>query len=210
MIEVQGIMKSYGKKILFKDLSFKVREGEFLGLFGESGTGKTTLLNILGLLEKPNEGKIIFDGITNPNRREIRFLQREQIGYLFQNFGLMANETVKENLLIALKRCKDNKEKQQLLLIDSLEQVSLVGFLNKKVFELSGGEQQRVALARLILKRPRVIFADEPTGNLDKMNTERVFSILQDFNSMQQCTVVFVTHDQTLLARTEKVLELPR
>lgn len=209
MIEVNQVVKVQGKRKILDQVSFQIEEGAFLGIFGESGTGKTTLLNILGLLEKPSAGAITFDGIKNPTNREVEKLQREKIGYVFQNFGLLANESVRNNLVIGLKRFRYAKPKREQLMLESLEQVGLSNILDKKIFELSGGEQQRVALARVILKKPKYVFADEPTGNLDEKNSERVFQILRNFQTEHNATVVFVTHNQELIKKTEKILQLP-
>ncbi|MBL1223641.1 ABC transporter ATP-binding protein [Enterococcus sp. BWR-S5] len=209
MIEVNQVVKVQGKRKILDQVSFQIEEGAFLGIFGESGTGKTTLLNILGLLEKPSAGAITFDGIKNPTNREVEKLQREKIGYVFQNFGLLANESVRNNLVIGLKRFRYTKQKREQLMLESLEQVGLSNILDKKIFELSGGEQQRVALARVILKKPKYVFADEPTGNLDEKNSERVFQILRNFQTEHNATVVFVTHNQELIKKTEKILQLP-
>lgn len=209
MIEVNQVVKVQGKRKILDQVSFQIEEGAFLGIFGESGTGKTTLLNILGLLEKPSAGAITFDGIKNPTNREVEKLQREKIGYVFQNFGLLANESVRNNLVIGLKRFRYAKQKREQLMLESLEQVGLSNILDKKIFELSGGEQQRVALARVILKKPKYVFADEPTGNLDEKNSERVFQILRNFQTEHNATVIFVTHNQELIKKTEKILQLP-
>ncbi|HIB1874841.1 ATP-binding cassette domain-containing protein [Enterococcus faecium] len=208
MIELNGITKKYNKQTILENFSIKIEDGDFLCIYGESGSGKTTLLNILGLLEKPNDGEIIFDKEKNINEKKINYLQRNKIGYLFQNFGLLTNETVKDNLLIALKKNKINKHESKELMLNSLQQVNLPNILEKKIFELSGGEQQRVALARILLKQPKYIFADEPTGNLDEKNSDIVFHILNDLNKNRGITVVFVTHNKKLIELSNNVLKL--
>lgn len=208
MIELNRITKKYNKQTILENFSIKIEDGDFLCIYGESGSGKTTLLNILGLLEKPNDGEIIFDKEKNINEKKINYLQRNKIGYLFQNFGLLTNETVKDNLLIALKKNKINKHESKELMLNSLQQVNLPNILEKKIFELSGGEQQRVALARILLKQPKYIFADEPTGNLDEKNSDIVFHILNDLNKNRGTTVVFVTHNKKLIELSNNVLKL--
>lgn len=208
MIELSGITKKYNKQKILDDFSIKINDGDFLCIYGESGSGKTTLLNILGLLERPDEGDIIFDGEKRITEKKITDLQRNKIGYLFQNFGLLTNETVKDNLFIGLKKNKIKKSESKELMLDSLKQVNLTDILGKKIFELSGGEQQRIALARIILKQPKYIFADEPTGNLDEKNTDIVFNILKDLNKSRGTTVVFVTHNKKLIELSDSVLKL--
>ena len=208
MIELNGITKTYNKQTILDNFSIKIKDGDFLCIYGESGSGKTTLLNILGLLEKPDDGEIIFDNERNITESKITSLQRNKIGYLFQNFGLLTNETVKDNLFIALKKNKIKKHESKELMVDSLKQVNLPDILGKKIFELSGGEQQRVALARIILKQPKYIFADEPTGNLDEKNSDIVFNILNDLNKSKGTTVVFVTHNKKLIELSDNVLKL--
>lgn len=208
MIELNRVTKKYNKQAILEKFSMKIDDGDFLCIYGESGSGKTTLLNILGLLEKPDSGEIIFDKERKMNEKIRTNLQRNEIGYLFQNFGLITNETVQDNLLIALKHRKIKKSESKELMLASLKQVNLSNILGKKIFELSGGEQQRVALARILLKQPKYIFADEPTGNLDEKNSDIVFNILNDLNKNRGVTVVFVTHNQKLIKLSNNVLKL--
>ncbi|MFK4893526.1 ABC transporter ATP-binding protein [Lactococcus petauri] len=208
MIELNRVTKKYNKQAILDNFSMKIEDGDFLCIYGESGSGKTTLLNILGLLEKPDSGEIIFDKERKMNEKTRTNLQRNEIGYLFQNFGLITNETVQDNLLIALKHRKIKKSESKELMLSSLKQVNLSNILGKKIFELSGGEQQRVALARILLKQPKYIFADEPTGNLDEKNSDIVFNILNDLNKNRGVTVVFVTHNQKLIKLSNNVLKL--
>lgn len=208
MIELHNVTKKYKNKTVIDQLSLKVETGDFLCIYGESGSGKTTLLNIMGLLEKLDDGEIIFDGQKNLSKKVVNDLQRNKIGYVFQNFGLLTNEKVKDNLMIALKKDKIKKSQAEQLMLESLKEVYLPDVLDKKIFELSGGEQQRVALARLILKKPEYIFADEPTGNLDEKNSDMVFEILKKFNKENHATVVFVTHNKKFIDLAEKSLKI--
>src|SRR5699024_6097660 len=144
-----------------------IEEKDFVCICGKSGSGKSTLLNILGLSDIPNSGDVEFDGCINPNFQEIQQLRKRTIGYLFQNYGLVDNLTVKENLDIASRFCLINKNEKNQIYQNALNSIGLTkDFLSRKIYSLSGGEQQRVALARLIIKQPKYIFADEPTGNL--------------------------------------------
>ena len=192
MIELLDINKSYGEKVILKDFSVKVSKNEFITIVGKSGSGKTTLLNIIGLLEKPDNGTIKIMTKTNPNKKEIQFLRRYNLGYIFQNYALLENETVKSNLLLATKYNKDFKED---MVLDVLEKVELNSdILNEKVYKLSGGEQQRIAIARILLKPCEIILADEPTGNLDEYNKKKIVSLLSKMKGLNK-TLVCVTHD---------------
>jgi putative ABC transport system ATP-binding protein len=205
MIEAKGITKTLGGQVLFRDFHCCVEEGTFLAITGESGTGKTTLLNMLSLLEEPDAGEITIAGQTNPSKREKMMLRRHTIGYLFQNYALLPNETVEENIRMALRYHQGDD--QRAIIAESLERVGLRGFEKKKVYALSGGEQQRVAFARMIAKDSRYIFADEPTGNLDSKNGDIIFSLLKELYA-QGKTVLLVTHDLELARRAPERLAL--
>lgn len=205
MISLINISKKFKDKSVINKLSLKVSKGEFIAITGNSGSGKTTLLNIMGLLEKPDSGDVVINGVKNPNGKQVRILQRDFYGYLFQNYALIENETVESNLKIALKYQKNINHTEKIN--EALESVGLKGHNKKKIYELSGGEQQRVALARVILKKCEIIFADEPTGNLDKENRDIVFEILKRLNDEGK-TIVFVTHDLDLAERAKRVIKL--
>ncbi|UJW56146.1 ATP-binding cassette domain-containing protein [Bacillus sp. A116_S68] len=205
MIEAKEITKTFGERALFTDFNLSVPEGAFLAITGESGTGKTTLLNMLSLLEKPDNGDITIDSKINPSKREIMLLRRHTIGYLFQNYALIPNETVEKNIALALRYQKERAWKD--VIAETLERVGLKGFEKKKVYTLSGGEQQRVAFARMIAKDCRYIFADEPTGNLDSKNADHIFSLLEETHR-QGKTVLLVTHDMELARRAPEQLAL--
>lgn len=207
IIQLKGVTKKHSQQVILKNISLTINDGDFFCIYGPSGSGKTTLLNILGLLEFPDHGNVIFAGEGNLSKRSITKLQREKIGYVFQNFGLLVNETVADNLKIALKSFSYSKEESEKRMIASLAQVQLGNILKQKVYELSGGEQQRVALARLILKKATYIFADEPTGNLDEANTKIIFNILKQLNK-EGATVVYVTHNLQLIQQATNSLSL--
>ena len=169
---------------------------------GPSGCGKTTLLNMIGAIEKIDIGEITVNGIDIKNKRNHLNYFRTKIGFLFQNFALVDNKTVKENLKLIRKDCKTN-----LSIEEALRIVGLNEKLNKKVYTLSGGEQQRVALARLMLKKCDIILADEPTGSLDKNNADTVLSILKKLNK-QGKTIILVTHDEEIKKQGSRVVNL--
>lgn len=207
MIRLQNVNKKFTDKTILNDYSLIIKENDFLGIYGASGSGKTTLLNICSLLEKQDSGDVVFEDVKNPNRRQIQKLRQTKIGYLFQNYGLIENETVEKNLAVAFYGMKMSKLEKHSIALEALKKVGLSNLLKKKIYVLSGGEQQRVALARLLIKKPKYIFADEPTGNLDRKNAEIVFDILQEFVH-QGTTVLFVSHDEALVRRAKTIVEL--
>lgn len=202
MIKIKNLNKKFDDKIVFSNLNLEIEDGEFIILGGPSGCGKTTLLNMIGAIEKFDSGEIIVDGIDIKNKRNHLNYFRKKIGFLFQNFALVDNKTVKENLKIISKDCKTNLSMEEALRIVGLEDK-----LNKKVYTLSGGEQQRVAIARLMLKKCDVILADEPTGSLDRKNAEAVINILKELNT-QGKTIVLVTHDEYIKKQGNRVVNL--
>ena len=205
MIALKNIQKTYKNKTIFNNFSLQIEDGSFIAITGESGSGKTTLLNIMGLLESADKGNVSIDGQNHFSAKGKLLFYRHKAGFLFQNFALIEEKTVLENLLIALAYRKvDSKRIAISKVLDSLD---LSGIENKKVFQLSGGEQQRVALARIILKEPQYIFADEPTGNLDLKNRDIVFQHLINLNS-QGKTVILVSHDKELVSHVTKVIQL--
>jgi len=206
MIEAINITKTFDNETVVTDFNIKIEKGDFIALTGESGKGKTTILNMLGLLEKPDSGKIFVEGVQKLRRKEIMLVQRHKFGYLFQNYALIENETVKENLKIALGHQKNvNKEA---VMKEALDFVNLKpSILEKKIYQLSGGEQQRIAIARLYLKESEYIFADEPTGNLDLYNRDIVFELLERLNEMGKA-IIYVTHDLELAKKAHKWINL--
>lgn len=207
-IILKDISKSFGNHVILEHFNLTIEDGDMLAITGESGKGKSTLLNIIGLLESYQSGALIFNDIRNPkiNSKQATLLRRSTIGYLFQNFALMENCTVEENLNWALAYQKVKNRKQ--MIAQALEKANLPAeMMKQKVVELSGGEQQRVAIARLFLKPCNVVLADEPTGSLDPTNRDLVISLLKQLNDAGK-TVVIVTHDMLVAGSCPKRLEL--
>ena len=195
--ELIDISKSYANHMVLNNISMAVREGEMVAITGKSSSGKTTILNIMGLLEKPDSGIIQLFGETSPRLGSGKAykLLRTKLAYLFQNCALIDDETVDYNLEIPLLYVKKTKMEKQKLKMDSLEKVGLAVSLKEKIYELSGGEQQRVAIARILLKSCDLILADEPTGSLDSENRNEIMRILKELNNTGK-TIIIVTHDQ--------------
>ena len=173
LIVLKNIKKEYGKnQVLFNDLSLEIEQGEFVGLIGKSGAGKTTLLNIIGLITDISAGTITIGNYKNLSmkNKNAMLLRRHTIGYLFQNYGLVEDESVLWNLKLAPEYRKMSKGEKLRKINKYLKQFGLSDMLNKKIYQLSGGEQQRVAIIKLILQGSKIILADEPTSGLDKDN----------------------------------------
>ena len=192
-IEISNLSKSFGKHVLFDNINLNIEEGKITCLYGTSGCGKTTILNILGLVEPYDSGKIKYNGKTIKSRKDTLNFLRNDVGFIFQDFGLLENETVWENMQIVykIKKMKDAKIKIEQV----LNELNLSNMLNRKVYELSGGEQQRIAIAKMILKDPDLILADEPTASLDDDNKQIVLSMLRMLQQKSK-TVIIVSHDE--------------
>jgi putative ABC transport system ATP-binding protein len=206
-VVVTNAAKAFDGRILFEGLSFKVAAGRMTALTGPSGSGKSTLLNCLGALESLSRGSIEVDGVDiarlNPERK--RRFRRDTLGYLFQNYALIENASIQENLAIAVAAQHRKAERGELDV--ALEQVGLGGRAKEPVYRLSGGEQQRVALARLVVKRPSLIVADEPTGALDEANATMVLETLGGL-ARAGAAIVIATHSQQVVDACSDVIGL--
>lgn len=209
IIELNNITKKYGSKKILDKFSLKINEDELVAITGPSGRGKTTILNIIGLLEKFDEGELLIDGQSNikVDSSKATKILREKICYLFQNYALVDDESVYYNLDLALKYVKASRKEKNELIKKALNDVGLEGFEKRKIYELSGGEQQRVAIARIILKPCRVILADEPTGSLDEENRNIVLALLKDLNSKGK-TIILVTHDKFVANKCDRIINI--
>lgn len=209
IIELKNIKKSYGNKEILKDVSIKIEKGELIGIIGESGKGKSTILNIIGLLETCDSGQVIIDNQVNlkPNSIAATKMLRTKVSYLFQNFALIDEETVLNNLLLATKYAGGNKREKLENINEALKRVGLEEYEKRKIYELSGGEQQRVAIARIMLKPSKIVLADEPTGSLDEMNRNRILELLKQINKEGK-TVIIVTHDKYVASNCDRIIKL--
>lgn len=202
MITIKNLSKSFGEKKLFDNYSLQINDGEFVIFTGVSGCGKTTLLNMIGSLEKADSGEIEVDGMDITQKKNQREYLKRKVGFLFQNFALVDNKTVEDNLKLVKNDCRSGVSIEE-----ALEMVGLSDKAKQKVYSLSGGEQQRAALARLIVKKCDCVLADEPTGSLDRKNADTVFSILEKINESGK-TVIMVTHDESFREKGKRVIEL--
>lgn len=201
-IELIGVSKSFKERELFSDLNAVFNPGEITCILGNSGCGKTTLLNMIGLIES-YDGQILYDGYAPKGNKNTNKFMSEKIGFIFQNFALLENETVIDNFKVLKKFKNNSKEKEKISKI--LKTVGLTGIENKKVYLLSGGEQQRVAIAKILYKNPDIILADEPTASLDEDNKKGIIELLISLKKMNK-TVVVVTHDQFFKNISDKTI----
>lgn len=206
IVEVNHLKKTFQDYIVFNDFHLVIEQGEMISIMGASGCGKSTLLYIIGMLEDYDEGEVILYGkdIKKYTQKERRMLYKNKIGFLFQNYALMENETVKDNLIIPIRH--ESKLRQEELITKVLEQVGLSDKLSHKVHTLSGGQQQRVAIARLLLKECDLILADEPTGNLDEENSQKIYELLRRLTPDK--TIVIVTHNPHLAEKCDVQIKL--
>ncbi|HEM4056068.1 TPA: ABC transporter ATP-binding protein [Streptococcus suis] len=207
MIEIQGLKKSFEQRVIFSDLNMKLEKGKIYALIGKSGSGKTTLLNMLAKLEATDGGRIMYQG-QDLSTLSSQVFFRQEMGYLFQHFGLLENQSIRENLdlgFVGQKLSKVERLQRQLV---AMEQVNL-GYLdmNKPVYTLSGGEAQRVALAKLILKNPPLILADEPTAALDPKNSEEVMQLLIELKNDKR-VIVIATHNPAIWEKADVVIDM--
>ena len=203
IITVDKINKTYKNGSLelqvLKNISFKVDKGEFLAIMGSSGSGKSTMMNILGCLDNQYEGRYILDGIdiSKSNENELSEIRNKKIGFIFQSFNLLPRLTALENVELPLVYSSIPKEERHKRGNELLEMVGLKDRTHHRPNELSGGQRQRVAIARALVNNPSIILADEPTGNLDSKSEEEIIEILQKLNKMGK-TIVIVTHEPSI------------
>lgn len=186
-----------------KDVSFELEDGEFAVVLGSSGAGKTTLLNLLGGMDAATEGQIVLDGkeVTSLNKRGLTEYRRNDVGFVFQFYNLMPNLTALENVEIAVEICKDHLDPKEVL-----TEVGLAERLSNFPAQLSGGEQQRVSIARAMAKNPKLLLCDEPTGALDYNTGKKILKLLHDVSKERKRLVIVVTHNSALKDMADKVI----
>jgi len=201
MIQLENVSKTYvleaGQFTALKETNLRIQEGEFIAVMGPSGSGKSTLLQILGGLDLPTTGSVIVDGerLETLNEAERTLFRRRKVGFVFQNYQLLPTMTVAENIALALAANGAPKAEIEAVVARLIREVNLEGKASSFPSQLSGGQQQRVAIARALAMKPKLILADEPTGNLDRKNGEDVLALLSRLNREERITIVMVTHD---------------
>ncbi|MGK0552682.1 ABC transporter ATP-binding protein [Enterococcus faecalis] len=214
VIEVQGLTKEYGKKeaafLALKGLDLSIGKGESVAIVGKSGSGKSTLMHILSLMDKPTSGAIFLNGenVSTLKGKKLDQLRNETFGFVFQQFFLNAKETVLENVALPLKIAGVSKGKRNKKALAALEAVDLAEKAKNKGTDLSGGQKQRACIARALVNNPDIIFADEPTGNLDSLTSEKVEDLLFGLNKEKGITLIVVTHDNDLAAKCDRQIHI--
>jgi len=213
LIELRDIKKSYEDDGVstqaLRGVNFSINQGEFVSIMGPSGSGKSTLLHILGLLDKPTEGKYLFSGqdttkFTEPYAAHFR---NEEIGFIFQAFHLLARSTVLENVLMPMQYSRIPKNQHQARALEALEKVNMTHRLKHQPSQLSGGERQRVAIARSLVNNPKVLMADEPTGNLDSQSGKSVMEIIDSLHK-QGHTIIVITHETPAARYAQRIIRV--
>lgn len=209
MIRCSNIEKSFGKTKLFENYNLEIKLGEFVCIYGKSGSGKTTLLNMIGTLEKYDSGIIeyLINSKVYNAKQSYRVIRNEFVNYIFQNFALLQDKTVCYNLKFVMQDLKISKQEKLNKIKNELNKIGLIDKLDSFVYELSGGEQQRIALVRSLLKSGDILLADEPTGSLDETNKQIVMEMLVDMHRNGK-TIVVVTHDDDFKKFATRVIEL--
>ena len=205
-----NLNKNYNGLEVVKGVSLTVDGGEFVSLVGKSGCGKTTLLSLLSGLERPSEGKVILNGteITSATEDQLALFRRENVGFIFQSFNLIPTLSAWENVALPLFPVKMPKEQQRQRAIELLEMLEMGHRLDHLPSALSGGEKQRVAIARALVNRPKIIFADEPTGNLDSGTGEALMDILDSLNKEEGVAIMMVTHEPEVARRAGRMIRM--
>ncbi|WP_300361015.1 ABC transporter ATP-binding protein [Fusobacterium sp.] len=211
IIEIKKINKYYingeNKLHALKDIDFGIKKGEFVAIMGSSGSGKSTMMNILGCLDNEFEGEYILDEISvgKVNESEICKIRNKKIGFVFQSFNLLPKLTTRENVELPLVYAGVHKEERKRRAVEVLEKVGLGKRLEHKPNELSGGQRQRVAIARALINNPAIILADEPTGNLDSVSEDEIMKLFQELNE-QGKTIVVVSHEPEIAKYCKRIL----
>jgi len=207
MIKLEHVEKYYGGQKVLKGINLEVRKGEFISIMGSSGSGKSTLLNLIGGMDRPENGKVVIDGedISRYREEELTRYRRTKIGFIFQFFNLLPNVTVSENIAMPLLL---NGTEDEDRVADFIRRTGLYGKGNSYPYQLSGGEQQRVAIARALIHAPEIVLADEPTGSLDSETGAMIMDLIRQFIAMAKTTLVLVTHESYIAACAERIVRI--
>ena len=213
IINVKNIKKSYNvgtqEVHALRGIDLSVEKGEFMAIMGPSGSGKTTLMNIIGCLDTPTSGTYELNGksVSSLEDDELASIRNKEIGFVFQSFNLLAKNSTLDNVLLPLKYAGENKNDAVIKAKKVIDRVGLTERLDHTPAELSGGQQQRVAIARALVNNPSIIFADEPTGNLDSKTGEEVMNLFKELNSYGQ-TIILITHEDSVAQQSNRVITI--
>ena len=214
IVELKNIKKIYGDKVktqVLFDLNLSIEKGSFNSIIGQSGSGKSTLLNILGTLDRPTDGEIVINGVNTKsmNANQLAKLRNETLGFIFQFHYLLPEFTALENVLMPYRIMgKKIDDKVMERANELIELVGLSKVKNNLATQMSGGQQQRTAIARSLMNNPSIILADEPTGNLDSDTTEQIYDLMRKINKKYNTTFIIITHDQHVAEKTDRIIEV--
>ena len=211
MLELKNISKSYGTQLILDNISLQVKESEMVSILGPSGSGKSTLLQIMGLLMKADSGQIYLDGIDYAalSEKDQATFRNQNLGFVFQFHNLLGEFTCEENIKFPLFIKGSKLDEADLELFDKIVQtLGIQPILHKLPSQISGGEQQRVAVARALINRPTLLLADEPTGNLDNKNAETLYALFVELKAVWQQRIIMVTHNEKLTSHSDQVIYL--
>lgn len=209
MIEVRNISKTYGKKKnsfqALKNVSFKIPKGASVAIIGKSGSGKSTLIHAMSGLDAPEEGEVLMDGVNilSMKQKDIDKFRSKKMGFIFQSFFVQGNETCFENVSLPLEIAEEPIFRRKEIIENALKAVGLEDKIKTPARDLSGGQKQRLAIARAIANSPEIIFADEPTGNLDSITSAKIEKMLFEYNKNSEATLLIVTHDEELAEKCD-------
>ena len=212
MIQVEHLSKVYGKGenevVALNDVSFSVKKGEFVAIIGQSGSGKSTILHILGGVDRPTKGKVYFDGVDVYQQKEdqLAIFRRRQVGLIYQFYNLIPILNVVENMTLPV--LMDGREVNQEFLTELVATLGLEGKEKKLPNELSGGQQQRTSIGRALMTSPLVVLADEPTGNLDSKNSQEIIQLLKTSNKKYNQTLIVITHDENIALQADRIIAI--
>lgn len=213
IIKAEYVSKIYGLASkhpyqALNDITLTINEGEFVCIMGPSGAGKSTLLNVLTTIDFPTKGKVFIDGeeVRTLSSHQVGLLRYERLGFIFQNFNLLDALTVKENIAVPLSLASVNRQEIDERIISIASKLNIEKLLEKYPYECSGGQRQRIAIARALINHPKIIVADEPTGNLDSANSHEVLNFFSKLNTEEGVTILMVTHDPLIASYSSKLL----
>jgi len=214
VIEVRSLYKTYfmpggNHQDVLKDISFTIDKGEFVAIMGHSGSGKSTLMNILGCLDRPTKGTYILSGkeVSGKTDQELAHIRGKELGFVFQNFNLLMKRTILDNVALPLMYQGVGEKERETRALEMLKKVNLGGYENRFPNQISGGMQQRVAIARALINNPALIFADEPTGNLDSVTSDEIMNLFTELNQ-QGITIVLVTHEDDVADYATRMIKI--
>lgn len=213
ILTAKNISKTYGSRknkqfVALKDISFEVNQGDFIGIMGSSGSGKTTLLNIIGSIDNLTTGIFMMENkdVSKLNKKQLANHRRKNIGFIFQDYNLLESMTLRENIILPLALTGMSAKEMEAKLMELVSDLGIADVIDKYPYEVSGGEQQRAAACRALITNPKIILADEPTGNLDSKSSKQLLKLFEYINEKYNATILMVTHDVFAASYCHKIM----